>query len=225
MSIFFPQQEIEKATDSEKERPTLRCVHFDPEARLMLAADGFILAAVPFHPSDEGLPCDIDRTDMGLLRQGGCIELQTSEKEVRAILCNSEEAPGDYPAVVLEREEYNFPSYGFAMEALEESENVRPDFAVDGNLLMRLIQAVTMKGNHRGIKVWLGKSPSGPIVVKPFASEGFGIIMPMNICYKLGDDQPDKWKILKELGAAISGSEPEVAIKGSLLEKLRSVLA
>jgi len=212
-------RKIDLVCAQEEDRPELQCVYLH-EGHLY-AADGYIAARLPAHPTDQDTDGLIPAQAVAMAR--GADSTITANKTVRvsARRCTFDRPEASFwPAGIDGLNKATFDRPG------ARPETHRPHFTISVRLLQRLATAICNDDNWRYLEIYLGENEKAPILVQPDGkAEIVGAIMPAAFKNRRDpdDDRADLWHALDQLKTAIANGD-SVELRGDLLDELRKVL-
>ena len=207
----FPRTKIEKALG---ESNKVKDFYLDTKNNCLVAADGFILAAVDVQVYDNDESGTVPRCVADLVGCGAIEYIQVRRNEVLA---------GEIS--IRTDGEFEYPDYRSVIKRTGENyKNMRPHLCIDAKKFWKLAQAIcgpTNGGMRYSVNVWIGDTGEcDSIIVEPTQGGAVGVIMQVQ---RSGgkDDQIDPVEITNRLRNRIFNDSDIVQLDGDLLDSLR----
>jgi len=207
-------RKIDLVCAQEEERSQLQCVYLHQEH--LYAADGYIGARLPAHPTDQDTDGAIPMQAVAIARGANSTITANETVRVSARKCT-----------------FDRPKQGWldCFEDFRKNVLVRPGpqpkthnpiITLDIQRLWNLAQAICPE--QPWLEIYLGQSSHDAILVKPLDCHGdtLGAIMPM--CPPTDGKKADLWHALGRLREHIDNEAEKVCLADDLLTELRKVL-
>lgn len=181
--MILPETKIWQAASKDADRAILTAVHYDAKRKRLVAADGFMLAAVPVCAhEDENMSANIPAE---VIKQAAKLAKRRADEPALAIgdgtatpfVANTDRWGEPVPLV-----DGQYPDYN---QVIPRAERYKFAVALDAKRLLQLAEALIDNGGQ-GVRLYLSEdgNSNSPIVVKPIPigysdSGAIGVLMPM----------------------------------------------
>jgi len=212
-------RKIDLVCAQEEDRPELQCVYLHEE--YLYAADGYIAARLPAHPTDKDTDGLIPKQAVAMARGANSPIMVGETVRVLARKCTFDRPEASFwPAGIDDLNKVTFNRPG------PRPKTHKPHFVISMTLLQRLATAICDDDGWQYLNVYLGENEEAPILIQPKGkTEILGTIMPAVFKNRRDpdDDRADLWHALDQLKTAIANGD-SVELRGDLLDELRKVL-
>jgi hypothetical protein len=211
-------RKIDLVCSDDEGRPELQCVYLH-EGHLY-AADGFIAARLPAHPTDQDSDGLIPKRAIAIARDADSTITANETVRVAAYRCTFDRPEADFWSESIGR-----LNKVILRRPGAKPETHKPTITLDVQRLWDLTRAICQE--HPWLEIYPGQTNHDPVLVKPVRchDDTLGAIMPMCPPQRPGEtERADLWQALGRLREHIDNEAEDVKLCGDLLAELRKAL-